>query len=406
MLSEKDLRDIIALQREWILHIDKGIIREELNNITLTSQFAIIIQGVRRCGKSTLLSQLLSKQKRWYYLNLEDPRLEGFTLDDFIRVEKIFKEIYGENGVYFFDEIQNIGKWENYVRNLIDRKNKVVITGSNASLLSKELGTKLTGRHMGMHLFPFSYSEFLQLCKLSPSSSSFEKFLSQGGFPGYLKADNPIILNELLNDIIMRDIVNRFGIRNSSLLKKMAVYLISHVGKEFSFNSLKKMFQIKSVQTVVDYISYFENSYILFIVPKFSYSYKQQQIAAKKVYSIDNGLSHINSVSFSKDKGRMLENIIFLHLRKKFPEVFYFKEKGECDFVVKEKQKIVRAIQVCYVLTEENKEREVNGLIEAMTKFNLKEGLLLTLNQKDEFRLNGKKILVKPAWEWLKKQKS
>jgi predicted AAA+ superfamily ATPase len=403
MLSENDLLEIIASQKEWIFHIDKGVAREELHNIVITPQFAVIVQGVRRCGKSTLLSQLLVKQKKWYYLNLEDPRLEGFTVNDFTRVEKIFKEKYGTGGVYFFDEIQNIDKWENYVRNLIDRKGKVVITGSNASSLSKELGTKLTGRHISVHLFPFSYNEFLQLRRLSPSSSSFEKFLLQGGFPGYLKVGNPIILNELLNDIIMRDIVNRFGIRNSSLLKKMAVYLISQVGKEFSFNSLKKMFQIKSVQTVIDYISYFEDSYILFTVPKFSYSYKQQQVAAKKIYSIDNGLSHVNSVSFSKDKGRMLENIVYLHLRRKFSEIFYFREKKECDFVVKEKGKIIRAVQVCYDLNEENKEREINGLLEVMEKFKLNEGLILTFNQKDEFKFSDKKILVKPVWEWLLK---
>lgn len=403
MLSENDLQDIIALQREWILHIDRGVAREELNNIAITSQFAIIIQGIRRCGKSTLLSQLLSKQKKWYYLNLEDPRLEGFTLNDFTRVEKIFKERYGTGGVYFFDEIQNINKWENFIRYLIDRKEKVVLTGSNASLLSRELGTKLTGRHLDVQLFPFSYNEFLRLFNLKASNKSYEDFLSKGGFPEFLKSNNSAVLNELLNDVIMRDIVNRFSIRNSSLLKKMAIYLISNVGKEFSFNSLKKMFQIKSVQTVVDYISYFEDSYILFTIPKFSYSYKQQQVAAKKIYSIDNGLSYVNSVSFSKDNGRMLENTVFLHLRKKFPEIFYFKENGECDFVVKEKGKIKQAIQVCYDLNDENKEREINGLVKAMTKFNLKEGLFLTFNQKDEFKLDNKKILVRPAWEWMKK---
>lgn len=405
MLSENDLQEIIVLQRDWILHIDKGIMREKLHNITITPQFAVVIQGVRRCGKSTLLSQLLAKQKRRYYLNLEDPRLEGFTLNDFTRVEKIFKDLYGEKGVYFFDEIQNINKWENYIRHLIDQNEKVVLTGSNASLLSKELGTKLTGRHLSVQLFPFSYGEFLRLLKLPSSSLSFSDFLSRGGFPGYLKNNNSVILNELFNDIIMRDIVNRFGIRNSSLLKKMAIYLISQIGKEFSFNSLKKMFQIKSVQTVIDYVSYFEDSYILFTVPRFSYSHKQQQIANKKTYSIDNGLSYVNSISFSRDKGRMLENVVFLYLRKKFSEIFYFKENKECDFIVKEKQKITQVIQVCYVLTEDNKEREINGLVEAMTKFNLKEGLLLTYDQTDEVKLDGKRVLIMPVWKWMGKLK-
>jgi predicted AAA+ superfamily ATPase len=401
MISENDLRFVIKLQREWVLKLDKGIKREKLEEVSISPVFALIISGVRRCGKSTLLSQILNEQKNFYYLNLEDPRLEGFGLNDFNRAEKIFKEDYGEKGVYFFDEIQNIGKWENFVRYLVDKKEKVVLTGSNASLLSMELGTKLTGRHLDIQLLPFSYPEFLKVFGLNASSKSFMDYLLKGGFPEFLKSENPTVLNELLNDVVMRDVVNRFGIRNSSLLKKIAIYLISHVGKEFSFNSIKKMFQIKSVQTVIDYVSYFEDSYILFTVPKFSYSYKQQQVAAKKVYSIDNGLSNINSISFSKDEGRMLENSVFLHLKRRYKDVFYFQEKGECDFIVKEKEKIIKAIQVCWKIDDESKEREVNGLKETLKKFGLGGGLIITFDQEDEFEVENKKISILPAWKWL-----
>jgi len=223
----------------------------------------------------------------------------------------------------------------------------------------------------------------------------------KGGFPEFLKENNPQILNELLNDVIMRDIVNRYNIKNSSLLKKLAIYLISNVGKEFSFNSLKKIFEIKSVQTVIDYVSFLEDSFMLFTVPKFSYSYKKQQINPKKVYSIDNGLSNINSVSFSKDKGRMLENNVFLALRRKFKEIFYFREEKECDFIVKNKDKIDMAVQVCLNLNDDNQDREIKGLLSALNFFNLKEGLILTENQEDQFELEGKKILVKPIWKWL-----
>jgi len=401
MLNEKVLREVIELQREWILNLDKGVEREKLKEIDLTPNFVIIISGIRRCGKSTLLSQVLNKQKKFYYLNLEDPRLENFEIRDFNKVEKLFKELYGDGGVWFFDEIQNINKWEIFIRYLVDRKKKIVITGSNASLLSRELGTRLTGRHLDIHLFPFSYKEFLKFSKLKASQESYESFLFNGGFPEFLKEKNPAVLNELLNDVIMRDIVNRFGIRNSSLLRKIAIFLISHIGKEFSFNSLKKMFQIKSVQTVIDYVSYFEDSYILFTVPKFSYSYKQQQVNNKKVYSIDNGFSSNNSVSFSKDKGKMLENSVFLELKRNYKEIFYFQDRNECDFVVKEKDNINQAIQVCYDLNEENQEREIRGLVEVMEKFKLKKGLILTYDQEDEFEVGSKKILVKPVWKWL-----
>jgi len=199
----------------------------------------------------------------------------------------------------------------------------------------------------------------------------------------------------------MKDIAVRFGIKNTTVLNKIVIYLISNVGTEFSYNSIKSMFNIKSVQSVIDYISYFENAYLVFTLPRFSYSYKQQQMNPKKAYSIDNGFSYVNSSSFSKDRGKMLENAVFLALRRKFKDIFYFQEKGECDFVIKEKDKITRAIQVCYDFNEETKDREIAGLLAALKKFGLKDGLILTYNQEDEFLVEGKRIIVRPAWKWL-----
>ena len=185
-------------------------------------------------------------------------------------------------------------------------------------------------------------------------------------------------------------------------MKRLLIYLITNVGKEFSYNSLKKYLEIPAIQTVIDYISYFEDSYLVFTLPKFNYSYKKQLIGHKKIYSIDNGFSNANSISFSKDKGRMLENVVFLHLRKKYNELFFFREEKECDFVVKEKDQITRAIQVCYHLTEDNQEREINGLLEAMDKFNLKQGVILTYNQEDElYKSDKRKIQVIPVWKWM-----
>ena len=311
------------------------------------------------------------------------------------------KEIYGGGGVYFFDEIQNVDKWEKFVRYLVDKKERVIITGSNASILSGELGTKLTGRHLQIEMFPFSFKEFLNMKNKKPSIASFNEYFYEGGFPEYLKKDNSEILHELLSDVLMKDIAIRFGIKNTNVLNKIAIYLISNVGKEFSYNSIKKTFEIKSVQSVIDYIYFFENAYLIFNIPRFSYSYKKQQVNPKKIYSIDNGFSHNNSASFSKDKGKMLENIVFLGLRRKFKNMFYFQDKNECDFVVKEKEKITHAIQVCFDFNEETKDREINGLIEALKEFKLKEGLVLTYAQDDEFFVESKKIIVKPVWKWL-----
>ncbi len=400
MLKEK-LEEIIAAQRKELALGEKTVPREDLAVIKPMTSFAIAISGIRRCGKSTLLKQLLKREKEFYYLNLEDVRLDGFGLQDFTKANEIFKEHYGKNGIYFFDEIQTVPKWEKFVRWLIDKKEKVVLTGSNASLLSRELGTLLTGRHLSHELFPFSFKEFLKYHKFKPSKNSFAKYFENGGFPEYLEKKQNYVLQELLKDVIMRDVAIRFGIRNSRLLKKLAIYLISNVGKEFSYNSLKKMFSVASVQSIIDYISFFEDAYLIFTTPKFDYSFKKQQINPRKIYSIDNGLSATNSISFSKDKGRMLENQVFLHLRRKNKEIFYFKEKGECDFVFKEKEKIAGAIQVCYSLTEDNLKREVSGLLEALKKFNLKKGLILTYNQEDTLQKNNKEIAIKPAWKWM-----
>lgn len=401
MLTKETIREVILAQRVSLEKIYPCIQREKEKEVKIEDSFALLITGIRRCGKSTLLSQLLTKQKKGYYLSLEDPKLDGFDLSDFSKVDILMKELYGEGGTYFFDEIQTIDKWEKFIRHLTDKKEKIVISGSNASLLSQELGTKLTGRHLQVEMFPFSYREFLVIKRLRPSIGSFEEYLNKGGFPEYLKKENPEILNELLSDIILKDVAVRYGIKNTAILTKIAIFLISNVGKEFSYNSIKNMLEIKSVQSVIDYVSYFERAYLVFTIPKFSYSYKQQLVNPKKAYSIDNGFSYNNSISFSKDRGKMLENLVFLALRRKFKDIFYFQDKKECDFVVKQKEKVIMAIQSCLDFNEETKEREINGLIGAMKEFNLREGLILTYNQNDKFLIDGKKIIVKPAWKWL-----
>jgi predicted AAA+ superfamily ATPase len=404
MIQKEILKNVIVSQKYFLDKSEQGTLREK-DKVKIEDSFALIITGVRRCGKSTFLSQLLKRGKKGYYLNLEDPRLDGFELSDFNKVEEIMKEIYGEGGVYFFDEIQVVLGWERFIRYLVDKKEKIVITGSNASILSRELGTKLTGRHLSVELYPFSFKEFLSLKKEKPSADSFEEYLNKGGFPEYLKKENPAVLHELLSDVVMKDIAARFGIKNTAILNKIVIYLISNVGKEFSYNSIKKMFEIKSVKSVIDYVSFFENAYLVFTLPRFSYSYKQQQVNPKKIYSIDNGFSSNNSVSFSKDYGKMLENLVFLALRRNYKNIFYFQEKNECDFIIKERDKIIRALQVCFDLNEENKTREINGLVEALEKFNLKKGIILTRKQEDEFKIKGKRIKILPVWKWLLEQR-
>jgi uncharacterized protein len=400
MLKEK-IEEVVKEQINNLELEINNIQREDLKKIKLINGFAIIISGIRRCGKSTLLKQLLKNEKKFYYINLEDIKLNNFELEDFIKLEEIFLENYGVGGTYFFDEIQVIPKWEKYIRGLADKKNKILITGSNASLLSRELGTLLTGRHISHELFPFTYKEYLEYTKQKSSKISVQKYIEEGGFPEYLQFKKTDNLQELFKDVLMRDVAIRFNIRNTNRLKKIAIYLITNVGKEVSYNQLKKMFSVPSIQTVIDYIGFFEDSYLLFTVPMFSYSPKKQQVYPKKIYSIDNGLSVANSLSFSKDKGRMLENIIFQHIRRQHDEIFYFKERNECDFLIKEKDKITQAIQVCYLLNGDNQKREIDGLIQALKETKLDKGIIITLDQEDVLEEQGKTIEIKPVWKWL-----
>ncbi|MBR9678013.1 MAG: ATP-binding protein [Nanoarchaeota archaeon] len=401
MILKETLRGIVKSQRTSLSTIDYGVKRELINKINLDVPFALVLSGVRRCGKSTLLRQLIKKSKKFYYFNFEDPQTVNFEVSDFQKLNEIFVEEYGNSDYYFFDEIQNVQKWELFVRSMLDKGKRFIITGSNASLLSKELGTRLTGRHLRYELFPFSYNEMLRLTNKEAGKNSFDEYLRNGGFPEFLKIQREDILQELFRDIVVRDIAVRHGLRELKTITGMGLYLLTNVGKEFSYNKLKKVFGLGSTNTVISFISYFEDSYLLFTVPRFDYSLKKQLVNPKKVYSIDNGLSSANSVSFSADKGRMLENTVFQHLRRKYENIFYFREINECDFVVKEKEKITSAIQVCYELSEYNKDREVKGLVEALNKFELKQGLILTFNQEDLLEVKGKRILVKPVWKWL-----
>ena len=390
----------IAFKQQQLLLEGKptGAWREQLALVTLSKEFVLIITGIRRCGKSTLMQQLISQLNRSVaFFNFEDPRIFGFETTDFVKLD----EVIGDNSLYyFFDEIQNVDSWEIYIRNLHDKQKVICVTGSNASLLSRELGTKLTGRNIQIELLPFSFKEYLSFKKIKAEAATFEQYLFEGGFPDYLKTANKEVLQQLFKDIVYRDIIVRHSVRNDKVLMSIALYLISNVGKEFSFTNIKNTFGVGSVNTVIDYISWFEDSYLLFTVPKFSWSLKSVAINPKKVYVIDTGFGDANSLSFSNDTGRLFENAVYLQLRRTYKELYYFREKGECDFVVKESNKVTNAIQVCTELSQETLPRELNGLVEALTFFDLEEGIIITMHQEDEIVQDEKKIHVIPAWKW------
>jgi predicted AAA+ superfamily ATPase len=400
MILKQVISEVIEHQSNLLENKSLGIQRSDLDTIKLYDSFVLVISGVRRCGKSTFLKQVLkSRFKQVLFLNFEDPRLSGFELSDFAKIDELTKESQPE--VMAFDEIQNVSEWEKYIRTKQDEGQQIIVTGSNASLLSKEFGTRLTGRYISRELFPFSYPEYLQFTGLEASAESLSGYLDDGGFPEYLKTRDEEVLFRLMDDIIYRDIAVRYGLKQHQTLRQLAIYLISNSGKYYSQNNLKNLFEIGSVRSVSDYVAWLEDSYLLFSMPKFSFSLKKQIYNPKKVYCVDTGLASVNSLSMSKDYGRKLENLIFLHLRKNCKTVFYYSEKNECDFIVVQKGQPTEAIQVCYQLTTDNLSRELKGLEEAMTELKLESGLIITHNQEDSFEVNGKSVRAIAAWKYL-----
>ncbi len=396
MILRSTLEEVAEAQMSNLLQLDAGLKRHQLEKLPDLSSHALIISGVRRCGKSTLLHQWLkNKHTEAFYLNFEDPRLYEMELNDFTRLDEIIRD--KESKTLFFDEIQGIEGWERYVRQKLDDGLKLVITGSSASLLSRELGTKLTGRHIMKELFPFSWNEFCEFRTLERSETSLREYMKTGGFPEYVNTGNDDILHQLFEDILLRDIAVRYGVRDVKTLQRLALYLVSNVGNLVTGNRLKSLFGIGATSTVMEYFSYLEQTWLLHFIPKFSYSARKQSINPRKVYAIDTGLVNVNSKSFSGDSGRILENLVFLHLRRSFREICYFSEKGECDFVVLDKNQPVQIIQVCYELSPDNLERELNGLFEALEFFDLDKGFIVTQNQNDRFERNGKTAEVLPC---------
>ncbi|NCA77816.1 MAG: ATP-binding protein [Alphaproteobacteria bacterium] len=400
MIRKEDLQSVILDQRQNLEAENRFITRKQLNTIDPDSPQALVITGVRRCGKTTLLKELAQSLPGYYYLTFEDVRLTPFEATDFIKTEEVFQEEFGKCDYLLFDEIQNVPGWEIYIRQKLDQKRHVIISGSNARLLSRELGTHLTGRHLDFELFPFSYQEYLVFENTTAGLSSFQKYLTLGGFPEFLISHKKDYLQQLLIDVLMRDIAVKHAVRNVKVLKEMTVFLLSNIGKDYSYHSIRRVFSLGAVTTVIDYISFLEESYLLFSIPKFDHSLKNQSVNPKKIYAVDNGLALANSLSFSSDTGRMLENLVFLMLRRRYKEIYYFRDTRECDFIVRESGTVTMAVQVCAQLTHDNKDRELEGLKNAMLFFDLPEGLLLTMNEDDKIIIGDRTITIKPVWKW------
>jgi len=422
-LQSRLSKDLLALalreQQETFIAQDLGIQREILEGLrkTIAAPQITVITGLRRVGKSTLLAQIANKylEGDYYFVNFEDDRLLNFQAHDFDTLHEALISLFGEKKTFLFDEIQNVPEWERFVRRLHDQGYKFIVTGSNASLLSQELGTRLTGRSLRVELFPFSFREFLKFKQIKvPNFKALttkqkgnlrrlvNQYIVMGGIPDALKYPELAIHKTLYDDVLYRDIATRYKLTDVKSLKELAFFLVSNISALMSFNKLKKLLKVGSVNTVIRYIEYLENSWLFFVVNKYAYSVKEQQIAAKKIYGIDTGLTQSVGFSFSKNIGKLMENAVYLQLRRKYQDIYYYKtaQLYEVDFFL---PKIGQLVQVSQMFdSDETKTRELRALVAAKKEQkNARELLIITESAKQTIKTNGATIQVIPLYEWL-----
>ena len=422
MIKEALLKQVLVEQRELIKPSPKYVERELLSSISslIKLRHISVITGHRRAGKSVFLSQIIHKFygiDNVYYLNLDDERLTSLKVEDMNSVIETFMTLFGKRRVIFLDEVQNLEGWERFVSRLYNEGYKIYLTGSNAKLLSSELATLLTGRYIEMKIYPFSFREFLRFKGIKVDEENlyktdsrvkikklFNQYLKSGGFPEVVYYGEMSILRTLFSDVITKDVVSRYRIRESKTIKEIAHFLLSNAAREFSYNRIKNIYGLGSVHTVKNYAEYLTSTYMFFELPRFSHSLKETHTKIKKVYIIDNGFIEAVGFSSTMDIGRLYENLVFDELKRRGKEVYYYKDKTgkEVDFVIKKGKKVNECIQVCSNTEEEpTLNREIEGLLRGMDEFKLKQGVIITGNREDKIEVSGKRIEFIPLWKWM-----
>lgn len=416
--SNDQIRAMLLEQFNSFWERDAGIVRDKLADIerAASAPHAVIISGLRRVGKSTLLAQLAHRlgQDSFYYINFEDDRFLGFAADNADDLYRILVEVFGERKTFLIDEVQNVPGWEHFVRRFMDLGLKFYITGSNASLLSRELGTRLTGRYVPVELFPFSFAEFLRFQgELVPDlrrmttvegarlNASLHAYMQSGGIPDALKYPELPLRRTLYDDVLYRDIATRYRIDAVTALKQLAFYLISNPASPISFNKLKEQFHLGSVNTISSYIDYLENSWLLFTLTLYDFSVKRQQIAPKKIYCIDTGLVNAVGFTFSPNTGKLLENLVFLALRRQTRDIYYLTTPAgyKVDFYLPEKRQLIQVAQ--HLENPATREREVRALEGALDGIDAHSALILSESNGEDFTLKGIPVKTRSIAEWL-----
>lgn len=389
----------------------------------------ITLIGVRRCGKTSIfyhmINQLIEKieKTKILFLNFEDERFE-LNSDELDLILQAYMELYPSYKLsecyFFFDEIQNIPNWEKFIRRMYDTISKnIFITGSNSKLLSSEIATSLRGRTLNFEIFPLSFKEYLSFKDVevdfySSKSLAFiknaqESFLKNGSFPETLFLEEIYAnktLQEYFNVLLYKDLAERYNITNTVALKFFLKRIISSSTKQISINKIFNELKSSGIKigknTLYEFLEYVQNIYLALTLQKYDNSLINKELGEKKIYSIDIGLNNATEFRFSDDIGKSLENAVFLELKRKEFDIYYYRtSKSECDFLVFDKNTISDVIQVTFDMSDENtKSREIKGLIEACKNFDLKSGTIITFDSEDELIENGIKIKIIPFYKW------
>lgn len=428
-MIQSELIKVLENWNFWQKELDCGIEREfylrKLKDL-LRKGFCTVITGPRRAGKTYIMRQFVKRlitsgitPNSTLFINFEDPRLTELNPTTLERFYRTYMECLKPKGevFLFFDEIQEVKDWEKWVLKILElKKAYVVISGSNAKLLSRELSTLLTGRHLDLTVMPLSFAEFLKFKETDNPDffairELFRDYIKFGGFPEVvLNKNKQEILLSYLADILEKDIIRRHNVRKGEQIRSLLRFYLTNFSAMVTNTSVSNFLEI-SKDTVDKFSRYLEDAFLLSFVKRFSFKVKEIEKAPRKVYSIDTGLINVMEVSLSENIGRYLENIVYLELlrQKTFSpglEIFYFKEthSGEIDFVVKSGKEIKSLIQVCFDITEiKTKQREIRALLRASEALKCEDLVIVTENREEEERINGKKIKILPILKFLQK---
>lgn len=419
-MTTQELLPVVAeLQQEFLNEEITGLCkRAEEQQIDLNSKLAQVVIGVRRSGKSTLCRKVLREAGvKAAYINFDDERLEDIHREDLNNILEAIYIVCGEVKYLMLDEVQNVDGWPLFVNRLLRQSMHLIITGSNAKLLSNELITHLTGRHHKIELYPFSFDEYASYKHLDTTSyttkaqalckSELNRYLIQGGFPELLSEnDSQDYIMGLLDAIIKRDITKRFNVRYPEVLYRLATYLIDNFAQEYNATTLAEHFGV-SDHTIDTYCNYLQEAFLLLGIHKFSYK-SRERLRGEKLYVVDNAFISNRLNTFSSDNmGWRLENVVYIELLhrsgKRYADVFYYRDRTfEIDFIVAKSGVVEELYQVCYDMTnDKTRKREISSLLQGAKKFHCNNLTIITFSQLETILQDGQTINILPASQWL-----